>query len=206
MMTERTAVAESSSDGQGIDRWIFRDRESMEKRFGLEMERILELHKTNVGKQELLQKMKDADPTLNGNADKAMKQVRGNIEQLQKKESFFKRMLTLPPRAMQAVGTTMSKHKKLSAVAVVAAIIAIAYFTPALAPTAGQYGTKLIQALKTTLTKVGIATPEAATDMIGSLPVTGGPVSDEVVREAGEILQSPGAMKELGSLLKELSQ
>ncbi len=195
-----------STNGQNLDQWIFRDRETLEKKFGLEMERILELYKSDKGKEDLLKRMKEADPSLNGNVDKALQQVTGNAEQLKKKETFFKKMRMLPIRAAQAVGRTMKKHSILTAVAVTAIIVAILYFMPALAPTAGEYGTRLIQAFKVALSKIGIGTPEAATDIIGSLPVTGGSVSGEVVSEAGEILQSPGAMDALRSALEGVSQ
>lgn len=207
-MVSSNAIPEAIPPRQyeGLDQWIFRDREGIEQRFGMELEKVLELYNSDMGRKQLLEQMQTADPSLNGNIHSAMELVDSNIEQLQKKESFLKKMVKLPVRAVQAVGRTMKKHPVLTAIGGTAALIALLYSIPMLAPGVGAYGTQLIDSFKTVLGKVGVPIPEAAVDAIGAVPVTGGaPLAPEVVEGAGEILQSPGAIDELTETLKNLS-
>ncbi len=206
-------IADTTSSGptgpreqQIVDRWLFRDRDSVEQRFGLEMDRILELRKSKEGQRELIQRMKKADPSLNGNVNDVLRQVDRNLDQLNKKESFLGKVVKLPLRAVQAVGRTIKKHPVLSAVAGIAAIIALLYFTPALAPTAGEYGKKLIDAFKSVLGKLNVPTPETAVDAVAQVPVTGGSVSEAVAEAATEAANSPSAMESAGRLLKEAAR
>ena len=179
----------------------YRSRESAETKFGMELDKVRTKIQSDEGRRELIQQL-----NLNGNADTVLEGIDLNVEQLKKKESFFMKMLKLPGRAVKSAFNVMGRHPFLTSAAVIAIIIAILYFTPALAPTAGEYGTKLVQAFKGTLAKIGVGTPEAATDAISKLPITGGSVPPEVVREAEEILQSPGMMDELGRVIEGLSQ
>ncbi len=195
MVAERDSSAKTvSATDRALNGWLFRDRKELENRFGLQMERISELSKTDKGKQELLQRMKKADPSLNGDIDKALAQVDTNIRQLEKKESFLKKMLMMPVRAVKAVGRTMWRHKVLSAVAIIAGIIALLYFTPTLAPAAGEYGRRLIEAFKTQLAKLKMPTPQTAVESAGKSGITGGPVSPSVARAAAAAAESPGEM------------
>jgi hypothetical protein len=197
MNESRPAEAPRAGDEHALDSWVFRDRESMEKRFGMEMERILELYNTDAGKKALLEQMKQSDPTLNGNVEGALNQVNRNIEQLQKKETFLGKMMKFPGNAVKAVGNTMKRHPVLTTAAGIAAIIALLYFTGTLAPTAGQYGSKLVQAFKSVLGKLSIGTPEVAMDATAAVPVTGGTATAEMAEVATEALQSPGMMEEV---------
>jgi len=62
-------------------------------------------------KEQLLQRMKDQSPELNGNVEKALEQVKLNNEQLVKKESFLKKVLKFPVRhpyvTLSAVGAIL---------------------------------------------------------------------------------------------------
>ncbi len=187
---------------------VFRDQEELREYLGTnkELEEIGVMYKTQDGKQELLALLRKADPSLNGNVEGALEQIDLNREQLEKKESFLKKMLKLPGRALKALGRTMRKHPVLTAIAGLAGFIALLYFMPTIAPTAGEYGRKLIESFKGVLQKEGITTPAAGVDAIAELPVTGAPVSPEIVERAGEILQSPGSIDELTRTLQELSK
>lgn len=197
MVAERPTSADPPRSDHGqLDHWIFRDRESVEQKFGMEMERILELYETDKGKKELLERMKKTDPSLNGNIHHAMEQVNANIEQLKKKESFLKKMLMLPVRGVEAVGRTMKKHPVLTTVAGIAALIALLYFTTPLATTAGEYGLTLIDSFKSVLGKLGVPLPEVGVDAVAKVPVTG-TVDPILAEEAAEALHSPGMMGEM---------
>lgn len=187
---------------------VFRDQDELREYLGTnkELEEIGVMYKTQDGKQELLALLRKADPSLNGNVEGALEQIDLNREQLEKKESFLKKMLKLPGRALKALGRTMRKHPVLTAIAGLAGFIALLYFMPTIAPTAGDYGRKLIEAFKGVLQKVGISTPAAGVDAIKDLPVTGAPIAPGVVEEAAEILQSPGTIDELTRTLQELSK
>lgn len=188
----RKAPEMRGGDGARLEDWLFKDRESLERRFGMEMERIAELYRTDSGKKQLLEAIRKQDPSLNGNVDAALTQVSSNIDQLKKKESFLTKMLKLPVRAVQAVGRTMKRHPFLTAAAGIAAILALLYFTGPLAQTAGQYGTTLVESFKGVLSKIGLATPEVAVEATGAVPVTGEAVGEEVARQAAEAFISPG--------------
>jgi len=113
--------------GRELENWIFRDRESIEKRFGMKMEKVLELYHTDEGKKTLLEHMRKADPALNGNVHKTLDLVNKNINQLQKKESFLKKTLMLPVRATVGTGKFMLKHPTLTLLAVLATYGLVAY-------------------------------------------------------------------------------
>lgn len=107
-----------------IERWLFPDRESVEKQFGMELEKVKELNKTDQGKKQLLEHMKSADPSLNGNIGAALEQVNQNIAVLEKKESFLKKMIKLPVRAVEAVGRAIKKHPIVFSLLVAAGVAA----------------------------------------------------------------------------------
>lgn len=195
------------------------------------LEKIAVMMTTAEGRQELLQRLgvanaapearestvsspppkerTDTTPSekeeVNANVHAALEQLSLNREQLQKKESFLKKMLMLPVRGVQALGRTMKKHKALTAVVGIAALIALLYFLP-MPPGVGRLRDSMIQAGKEVLRKVGVSLPEPAVDAIANVPATGGAVAPEVMRHAEEILSSPSAVQEeirqLGEILK----
>src|SRR3989344_3911429 len=114
---------------------VFRDREELQRYLGTqkELDEIGVMFRTQDGKKELLALLKKADPALNGNVEGALNQIDLNREQLEKKESFLKKMLKLPARALKALGRTMRKHPVLTALGGLAAVIALLYFMPTLA-------------------------------------------------------------------------
>lgn len=181
-----------SPSGRPVENWIFKDRESIEKRFGMEMEKILERQRTEEGKRELLERMKSVDPALNGNVEHALQHVNRNIEVLQKKEGFLTKMVKLPGRAVSAVGRGIKKHPILSASVGIAALLALLYFTGPLATTSGEYGQQLVDAFKKTMGKLHVATPEVAVDQVAKVPVTGEVVGQEAADLATRAFQSPG--------------
>src|SRR3989344_352459 len=183
---------------------VFRDREELQRYLGTqkELDEIGVMYKSQDGKKELLALLKKADPALNGNVEGALNQIDLNREQLEKKEGFLKKMLALPGRALKSLGRTMKKHPVLTTLAGLAGLIALLYFTPALAPTTGEYWGQLVEAFKEVLKKIGIATPAPGVDAVANLPVTGAPVSPEAIEHAGEILQSPSSIDELTRTLQ----
>ena len=147
------------------------------------------------GRKELLQRLHGSNPSLNGNVEKALDQVNLNHEQLEKKEGFFKKMLMLPVRGIQAVGRTIKKHPVLSGIAGIAALIALLYFLP-MPPGVGLFRDNLIEGGKEILRKIGVSLPSPDMDAVSAVPGTGGPVSPEVMKQAEEILQSPSNIQE----------
>lgn len=131
------------------------------------LEEISEMIKTQEGKEQLLTMIKDASPNVNGNVDAALDQVGLNAEQLQKKESFIKRMLKLPGQAVSKAWETIKKHPILTAVILIAIAAAGAYYLGYL-PKLGDWGLKL----KNMLSGEGaVATAEAGSEALGSLDV-----------------------------------
>jgi|GEM_PF-1500880 hypothetical protein len=121
-----------------------RNRNEFSENLGTEMtlEQIAEKLKTQEGKMEVLQMIKDVNPELNGNVEKAGDIVKLNTEQLLMKESFIKKMLKLPGRAMDKTWETVKKHPVLTAVLLVAIAAAGAYYMGYL-PQLGTWGLKL---------------------------------------------------------------
>lgn len=196
MVVDASKDALLPRDVREMENWVFRDREGIERRFGMKLEKVLEHFHTEAGKKELLKKMKAADPSLNGNVDSALNLVNKNIEQLQKKESFLKKMLMLPVRGVQAVGRTMKKHPVLTALAGITALIALLYFTTPLGTTIGGYGLQMIDAFKKVLGKLNIPIPKLGVDAVAKVPVAGGPVDPFMAKEAAEAMQSSGLMQQ----------
>lgn len=166
----------SETDGMPI----FKSPEAIQKYLGMEgdLEKIRVMSQTAEGKEELLKKIKEANPEINGEADKALEQIQLNAEQLEKKESFLRKMLKLPGKALSSIGNTIKKHPILSAAAAIAAIIALLYFMPTLAPGVGALKDKIITAGKAVLQKIGIGSASVSTEAIASTGVTGTAVSD----------------------------
>ncbi len=192
MIKNATPSAEHDG-GRGqavIDNWLFRDRESVEKRFGMEMERVLELRKSKEGQRELLQKMHDADPSLNGDAKQVLETVNTNIEQLKKKESFLMKMVKMPVRAVQAVGRTIRKHPVLSGLGAIAILAALIYFFGPAATSLGEVASAASESFKNNvLGKIGVPTPGVGMGAAADLPVTGG-LADGAA--AAATIESPG--------------
>lgn len=187
---------------------VFHDEREVQEYLGTKkrLDELAVMSSTKEGEKEFLSMLKTANPSLNGNIDAARKQADLNIEQLEKKKNFLEKVLSVPGRALKSLGRTMKKHPVLTTIAGLAGLIALLYFTPALAPTTGEYWGQLVEAFKEVLKKIGIATPAPGVDSIAKLPVTGAPVSPEVVERAGEILQSPSSIDELTRTLQELSK
>lgn len=197
-----TDTAEAPTNGMIMpEGYPYKERELAEARLGMQLEEARAKIESVEGRKELIEQL-----NLNGDAEQVLDSVDLNLEQLKKKESFFMKMLKLPGRTLKATLGMMKRHPIITGIAGVAILIALLYFMPALAPTAGEYGKNLIQSFKNVLAKIGIGTPEAATDAIGNIPITGGNVPTEVIDGAREILQSPGKMQELRDALKGLSQ
>jgi len=119
-MTSSASIPEARPQQEILGEWVQHDRESIESLFGMKLERIVELARTDEGKQELLQRMKQIDPSLNGSADRAFATVKENAEQAKKKEGFFKKMLLLPVRSVVSVGKGIIRHPILSILIVLA--------------------------------------------------------------------------------------
>ncbi len=176
--TERMIGGDGASETDGMP--IFKSPEAIQKYLGMEgdLEKIRVMSQTAEGKEELLKKIKEANPEINGEADKALEQIQLNAEQLEKKESFLRKMLKLPGKALSSIGNTIKKHPILSAAAAIAAIIALLYFMPTLAPGVGALKDKIITAGKAVLQKIGIGSASVSTEAIASTGVTGTAVSD----------------------------
>lgn len=189
-----------------VDKWIFRDRESLEDRFGLELERILELRKSKEGQRELLTRMKEADPTLNGEGEKVLKQVDRNVEQLKKKETFFESVAKFPQRTIKSALSAMYHHPFLTAAGGIAAILALLYFSPALATTGGQYGQKLIDAFRNVMGKLKNPLPTVGTDAVGKVGVMSGGASEAAVEAVGNAYESPSILGDITQNLRNAAQ
>jgi len=119
-MTSAAPLSPSAPRQEILSEWVKQDRESIESLFGMKLEQIVELARTDEGKQRLLERMKQIDPSLNGNADKALMTVRENAEQAKKKESFFKKMLLLPVRSVVSLGKGVIRHPILTILLILA--------------------------------------------------------------------------------------
>jgi hypothetical protein len=111
----------SAAEQRMLTDWVFRDRESMEQRFGMEMSKIIALYNSDEGKKQLLEQMKLMDPSLNGDVDHAADLVQENIEQLEHKKSFFEKVMHLPIDAAHGIGKAgefVWNHKLLALAAI----------------------------------------------------------------------------------------
>jgi hypothetical protein len=119
--TTPNIVPVSPAEERMLTDWVFSDRESMEQRFGMEMSKIIALYNSDEGKKQLLEKMKQMDPQLNGDVSRAADLVQENIEQLEHKKSFLAKVMHLPIDAVQGIGKAgqfLWNHKLLALAAV----------------------------------------------------------------------------------------
>jgi len=79
---------------------VFRDSDRAREYLGIEEQLAMNdvLQRTGNEKVELLDRIKTRSPEVNGNVEKALEQIKLNVEQLQKKESFLKKTLMFPIR------------------------------------------------------------------------------------------------------------
>jgi hypothetical protein len=192
MVSESPIIKKDAATKKNLDSWIFRDRQAIEKRFGMEMEKVLELYNSDDGRKKLLLQMKQIDPSLNGNVDNALRTVSENMEELKKKESFLAKMLKLPVRTVKAVAKTVMKYPVLSALGVAAIIAALIYFFGPTAATVGSVASKAGAIFKdTVLTKIGVPTPSIGMEAAAELPVSGGLADPSI---AATVAESAGEM------------
>lgn len=182
---------------------VARTPEQLEERYGKSLEEMQATLASEEGREELMRMFQAEHPELNGKAKEILDYLSLNVEQLKKKETLMQKVLSLPKRAISAIWETIKKHPILSAVAVLALLL---YFLP-MPPGLGRFGDKFIEAVKGLLAKSGISVPEVATDALADAPVTGGPVSEELVEKIHELIQSPSGIDEVNrNLLEAMKQ
>lgn len=174
------SLPEAHPQREMLSEWVQRDRESIESLFGMKLEQIMQLARTDEGKQQLLERMKQIDPSLNGNADRALATVQENVEQAKKKESFFKKMLLLPGRAVLSVGKTIVRHPLLTILVILATYGLVVWQLPKILgylqafanANAGNALGKAAEYLQSFLAFSKGTTGKAGTDLFKRLPDT----------------------------------
>ncbi len=78
---------------------------------------------------------------------------------------------------------------------IVLAVILLLYMTPA-PPGPGGFRDDLIKQGEEILKKTGVPTPQVSTEAISKVGVTGGAVTQEVIKKGGEIAESPAKVLE----------
>lgn len=177
-----------------LDTWVAPTRESLERRFeGMELERVKELLRSDEGKKQLLTLMKESDPSLAGNVDTMLSVVDRNVEQLEKKESFLKKVLMMPVHAAKSVGMTIAKHPVLSAIGTAGIVALLIYFFGPAAGTVGALGQRATELFEgTVLSNVPVPTPGAGFGAAADVSAVGGLAGPEAMAEAAESLESAG--------------
>jgi len=129
-----TPIADASAEATpSVTEWDLPTKRLFEERLkmlGIQktLDEIEQELNTQEGKQRIARAIKDADSSVNGNIDGILDQIDLNREQLQKKESFFKRMLKLPGKALNSVWRTIKKHPYLTATLLIALATGGAYY------------------------------------------------------------------------------
>lgn len=157
-------------DSEPLVPFIFRNRDEIRNRFGMELERVLELYQSTEGRRQLLATLLDASPQLrNADGDAALEQLRRNGDQLHKKETFLKKMLLLPVRTVAAVGRTIRRHPLLLAtVGIAAVLMIIGQYMPGGFAAVRGLGGRCIAAVKAFLAQLKGATRNGADMAIDS--------------------------------------
>lgn len=108
--------AELPQDGIGYPEWYpSKEREVAEAKAGMTIEELRANADSIEGRKKLMKKL-----NLNGNADQVIEGLDLNMEQIQKKESFLKKMLKAPGRMTMATLNLMKKHPIASTLALLA--------------------------------------------------------------------------------------
>ncbi len=153
-----------------------------------ELERVRALIQTRAGQSRLLQRVQSDHPGMP--QSEILRHIERNVEQLRKKESFLMKVLKMPVQGLKSIGSAIARRPVASALVAVAGLLALLYFLPA-PPGVGRLRDDMIEGTRRILTRVGVSLPQANTDAIAAVPVTGGPVVPDVIQRGGEILQSP---------------
>lgn len=176
------------------------DKETFERRFGMTLDEVRVLLQTKDGERQLLKRIQDALATTPNAAaaqaevDKILPLVGRNVEQLRKKESFLSKVVSMPLRAIKAVGKTIVKHPILSAIGVAGVIALLIYLFGPAAGTVGMFGHQVTKAFEeNVLRKVPVPTPEAGFSAVADVPAASGLAGPEAFRAAAESVQSPAA-------------
>lgn len=158
---EQSSTAEAPQDDiQYPEGFPYNDREVAETKFGMELDKVRTSLQSVNGRKDLIQKLE-----LNGNAEAVLEGIDLNVEQLQKKESFFTKMLKLPGRTAESTLNLMKKHPVVSTLVILA-----------LAAGAVAAGFYLAGEWELLLSKVGLdkilGGAEAARELIPPTPAT----------------------------------
>jgi hypothetical protein len=158
---DQSATAESLHSGmQYPEGFPYRDREVAEARLGMQLDEVRAKIQSGKGRKELIEQL-----GLNGNAESVLDGIDLNVEQLEKKEGFLKRMLKLPGRALSSIGMFMKKHPVVSTLVILA-----------LAAGGVAAGFYLAGEWELLLSKVGLdkilGGAEAARELIPPIPAT----------------------------------
>ncbi len=89
---------------------------------------------------------------------------------------------------------------------VVAALLLYFFLQMPAPPGPGGFRDDLLQQHREILEKVGTSLPQASTEAVAKVGATGGPVAQEVVKQAAEILQSPSNVMEQTENLRRLAE
>ena len=65
------------------------------------------MSQTAEGKEELLKKIKEANPEINGEADKSFGAIQLNAEQLERRKTFLQNAEALVGKALSSIGNTI---------------------------------------------------------------------------------------------------
>lgn len=175
------------------------DRE-FESRYGMEV--LQTLKDSNLSQQQMVEELQRKHK-LNGQSEAIERTYRLHQQEFARKETllgttwrytkntvgFAADVVTAPFRW---TWESFKRRPVLTTAAIAALIIAALYFTPTLAPTAGEYGAALIESFKGVLGRLGLATPATGVDAVAAVPVTGVEGSEAAAQAAAEAFASPG--------------
>ncbi len=124
-----TETPTRSMPDQPVEFPVFRTRKEMNEFLeGIgyrEIDRLATVGRSVEDREILLKKLKEADPSLNGNADALIDHLNLNHQEIERKESWLKKLLKLPGKVLSYIWSTIKAHPFLTT----AAVVGLLYYT-----------------------------------------------------------------------------
>ncbi|MBU2259434.1 hypothetical protein KKC44_02395 [Patescibacteria group bacterium] len=177
---------------------VFRSREELQdylEDVGYDIDRLHAMGDSVAEREQLITSLKERNPTLNGNAEALVEHLRLNHQELERKESWYTKLLKLPGKALRYSWETVKAHPYITAAVVIGLTAAALYYSGAAAAGYGWLKAKVMESM------VG----EGAAGAVGAgkdAAIAAGEKVAEVGGAAGEAVG--GAAESVGELIPEI--
>ncbi|MFH1670159.1 MAG: hypothetical protein ABIA92_01080 [Patescibacteria group bacterium] len=171
---------------------VFRTREQMQEYLedvGYDIDRLHTLG-DSVGEREgLLTSLREKHPNLNGQGEALINHLHLNAQELNRKESWYTKLLKLPGKALRYGWETMKAHPRISIAVAVGLGVAALYYSGAAAAGYGWLKAKVMESM----VGEGVAgAAEAVGEAAGAVGEAAGAAGEAAAEAAGGAAETVG--------------